>query len=82
MHMFGVVCSKSRFPRELRNCQFDCSLVLRAGPIGTQNQKMRPLMDLFQRHERNDDLRILKRAPVRNHIFRGKPLVSIFIKLS
>ena len=42
MAMFGVICSKLRFSIQLRNCQFDCSLVLRVGPTGTQNQKMRP----------------------------------------
>ena len=81
MLMFGIVCSKSRFSRQLVNCQFDCGLVLRAGPTGTRNQKLRPPIDSFRRHKLNGGLRILKRASVRNHISRGRLIVSIFVKL-
>ena len=80
--MFDIVCSKSRFSRQLVNCQFDYCLVLCAWPTGTRNQKMRPPTNSFRRYECIGDLKISKRASVRNHVFRDKPLVSIFVKLS
>ena len=80
MPIFGVVCTKSHFTRQLVNCQFDYYLVLRARPIGTQNQKLRPSTDSSRCHEFNGGLRILKRAFVRNHVFRNKSFVSIFMK--
>ena len=67
--MFGVVCSKSHFSRQFVNCQFDFYLVLRSGLTETRNQKMRPPMDSFSRHEGNGGLRILKRVSIRNHVF-------------
>ena len=70
--ILGVVCSKSRFSRQLVNCQFDWCFVLHAGLIGIRNQKSRPPMDLFQLYEHNGGLRISKRVSVRNHISRGK----------
>ena len=81
MPMLGIVCSKLRFLRQLVNCQFDYCLVLRAGLIETRNQKTRPPMDSFRGHEHNGDLRILKQASIRNHVFRDKPLVLIYVKL-
>ena len=47
-------------------------LVFHVGPIGTQNQDLRPLPDLFRQCESNGSLRIGKRAFVENHIFRSK----------
>ena len=72
MPMFGAVYSKSRFSRRLVNCQFDCCLVLRAGPTEIRNQKLRPPKDLFRCHELNGGLRNSKRAFVRNHVSQGK----------
>ena len=72
MPIFGVVCLKSHFSRQLVNCQFDYYLVLRVGPIETWNQETRPPSDSFQRQESNEALRISKRASVRNHVSRGK----------
>ena len=68
MPMFGVVCSKSRFLKQLVNSQFGCCLVLRTRPTGTRNKKSRPPTDSFRRHERNGGLRILKRDSVKNHV--------------
>ena len=81
MLRFGVVYSKSRFTRQLVNCQFDCCLVLRAGSTEARNRKVNIPTNLFRRHERHGGLRILNRASVRNHISRGKLIVSIFVKL-
>ena len=69
MPMFGVVCSTSHFSRQFVNCQFDYCLVLRAELIGTWNQKMIPPTESFQHHEHNGNIRNLKRASVRNHVF-------------
>ena len=70
--MFGVVCSKSRFSRQLVNYQFECYLVLRVGPTGTRNQKLRPPIDSFRRYKLNGGLRNSKRAFIRNHVSQGK----------
>ena len=72
MPTFGVVCQKLRFSRQLMNWQFNLYLVLRVGPIRTQNQEPRLFPDLFRRHESNEGLRFDKQASVENHIFRGK----------
>ena len=72
MSIFDVVCSKLRFSRTTVKMPVYRCIVLRAGLTGTRNQKMRSRTDSFRRHERIGDLRILKRASIRNYIFRGK----------
>ena len=44
---------------------------LRTGLTGTQNQKLRPVLDLFQCHKSNGGLGFFKQATVENLVFRG-----------
>ena len=81
MPIFGVVCSKSRCSRQLVNCQFDCCLVLSAGPSETRNQKLRPLTYSFRCHECNGGLRISNEPPLEITSFEISPLVLIYVKL-
>ena len=71
--MFGFVCKNSRFSRKIMKNVSLIYLVLHIGLlIGTRNQELRPLPNLFQCHESNGGIRISKRASVRNHVSRGK----------
>ena len=47
-------------------------IILHAEPTETQNQDLRPLLDLFRYNESNGGLRIGKRVSVENYIFQGK----------
>ena len=72
MSMFEVVCKSHVFSRKtIENVSLTC-LVLRVEPIGTLNRNLKPAPNSFRCHEFNFSLRILKRASVINHIFRGK----------
>ena len=53
---------KSHFSRQIVKLIVKICLVLRANPIGTQNQDPRPLPDLFWRYKSNGILKIDKWA--------------------
>ena len=70
--MFEVACKKSCFSRHFVKLIIRICLVLRARPIETQNQDLRPLSNSFRRHKSNGGLKIDKRASVKNRIFQDK----------
>ena len=77
MHEFGVVCRKSRFPRQIMTNYNKLCLVLCVGLIRNQNQKLRPLSDLFQCHNSSLSIRFVKQATIEMHSFRGNPYYII-----
>ena len=67
-----IFAKKSHFSKQSIKLTFKACLVLRAGPIGIQNQDLRTLPDSFRHQESNSSIRIGKWVSIENCIFRDK----------
>ena len=81
MPMFGVVCSKSRFLRQLVNCQFDYCLFYVQGQPGLEISKRDHLRTRFDAMKAMTASKFQNESPLEITFFEVSSLVSIFVKL-
>ena len=72
MSIFEVVCKKVMFfKKNYGKCQFNCASFCVQDQLCLES-RTETTADSFRCHKFNGGLKILKRASIRNYVFRGK----------